>query len=108
MIFENMRILSLNAPWRVVKVNDTISDLQESINAGTWSVGIAVGSYLMVLKKTDYNILSYDEKERVIDQIREKFIDNNADFVINTMKELPDLLLHIDELIGLGKRPSTF
>ena len=54
MIFKNMENLGLSAPWRVVKVGDTLSDVKEGYHAGAWSIGIVEGSSQVGLTKEDF------------------------------------------------------
>src|SRR5699024_12829144 len=44
MIYRNMEALKLTAARKVVKVGDTIPDIEEATNAGVWSVGVIIGS----------------------------------------------------------------
>ena len=42
MIFRNIEALRITAPWKTVKVGDTMADIKEGINAGVWSVGVII------------------------------------------------------------------
>jgi phosphonoacetaldehyde hydrolase len=107
MIYRNMEALKLTASWKVVKVGDTISDIQEGTNAGVWSVGVSIGSSLMGLSSSEYNSLSDNEKETIITKTEEAFIQNGADFTIRTMAELPGLIEKINGLLLEGKRTGS-
>lgn len=107
MIFRNMEALKLSAPWKIVKVGDTASDIKEGINAGTWSVGVVIGSSQMGLSYEEFNNLSETEKNEVINNTEESFLALGADFTINTMEELPQLIERINKLICEGKRPNA-
>jgi phosphonoacetaldehyde hydrolase len=107
MIYRNMEALKLTASWKVVKVGDTISDIQEGTNAGVWSIGVSIGSSLMGLSSSEYNSLSDDEKETIIAKTEESFIQNGADFTIRTMAELPGLIEKINGLLLDDKRPGS-
>ncbi|MGE7758789.1 phosphonoacetaldehyde hydrolase [Peribacillus sp. NPDC097895] len=107
MIYRNMEELKLSASWKVVKVGDTISDMQEGVNAGVWSVGVIVGSSEMGLSLNEYTSLSEFDKEIVISKTANSFMQNGADFTIKTMSELPDIIERINSLISDGKRPRT-
>ena len=50
MIFENMRLLKLPAVRTVVKIGDTVSDIEEARAAGVWAVGVVDGSSVMGLR----------------------------------------------------------
>ncbi len=107
MIYRNMEALKLSAAWKVVKVGDTTSDIQEGVNAGVWSVGVITGSSEMGLSAEEFQALSKSDKERIISKTEETFLKNGADFTINTMNELPPLIEKINRLIANGKRPGT-
>ena len=107
MIFRNMEALKLSAAWKVVKIGDTASDIQEGINAGVWSVGVIVGSSQMGLTFTEFENLSEMEQFKVMKQTEQAFLDCGADFTIPTMRKLPQLIETIDSLIEQGKRPNA-
>ncbi|MFJ7511434.1 hypothetical protein ACIQW7_18445 [Peribacillus simplex] len=107
MIYRNMEELKLTASWKVVKVGDTISDMQEGVNAGVWSVGIIVGSSEMGLSMNEYTSLPERDKQNLISKTAETFIENGADFTIKTMEDLPELIDRINLLIAEGKRPRS-
>ncbi|GMQ59941.1 phosphonoacetaldehyde hydrolase [Vallitalea sediminicola] len=108
MIFRNMEILKLSAPWKVVKIGDTIADINEGVNAGVWSVGVIVGSSQMGLSNKEYEELEELEKIKKMNTVKKDYLKAGADFVINTLVELPLLLTEIDQLIEDDKRPHAF
>ncbi|MGE7905036.1 phosphonoacetaldehyde hydrolase [Peribacillus sp. NPDC094092] len=107
MIYRNMEELKLTASWKVVKVGDTISDMQEGVNAGVWSVGIIVGSSEMGLSLNEYTSLPERDKQNLISKAADTFMQNGADFTIKTIEELPELIDQINLLITEGKRPRS-
>jgi phosphonoacetaldehyde hydrolase len=107
MIFRNMEQLKLSAPWKVVKVGDTIADIQEGVNAGVWSVGVVIGSSEMGLSLTEYNALAQADQEAIIEKTARLFKEKGADFTIRTMYELPELIETITNHLSEGKRPHS-
>lgn len=105
MIFRNMEALRLTAPWTVVKVGDTLADIQEGLRAGVWTAGMVVGSSQMGLSRQEFNALDEPEKRRAIETAEQAFIQAGADFTIRTMPELPSLIDRINGFISKGKRP---
>lgn len=106
MVYHNMEELKLSASWKVIKVGDTTSDIKEGVSAGVWSVGVLIGSSEMGLSLEEFNALSDEEKKSIISKTAESFIQNGADFTIQSISELPQLIEKINSLIGEGKRPS--
>ena len=89
-----------------MKVGDTVSDIKEGVNAGVWSVGVIVGSSEMGLSLEEFTGLAQADKEAEITRVAQTFIENDADFTIKTMGELPQLIETINELIAIGKKPG--
>lgn len=106
MIFRNMEALRITAPWQIIKVGDTVADIQEGTNAGVWSVGVIVGSSQMGLTYDEYFNLSVIERNKVIRTTEEGFLAAGADFTIRTMKELPALIESINYFITTGRKPN--
>lgn len=107
MIYRNMEKLKLSAAWKTVKLGDTISDIKEGVNTGVWSVGVIVGSSEMGLSLEDYNGLKQDEKEALIFKTKQIFMQNGADFTIESMVELPQLIKVINERLLAENRPRS-
>ncbi|MDR3349221.1 MAG: phosphonoacetaldehyde hydrolase [Acidaminococcales bacterium] len=105
MIYRNMEKLRLAAPWRVIKVGDTASDIREGLQAAVWSVGVAAGSSEMGLGRAEFESLPEDGKKAALARTRELFASYGAHFTIETMKELPALIERIDGLLSQGQRP---
>jgi phosphonoacetaldehyde hydrolase len=107
MIYRNIEALKLSATWKVVKVGDTISDIKEGLNAGVWSVGVIIGSSEMGLSYQEFEELTKIKRNEVIKSVEQSFLEAGADFTINTMLELPELIKKINQLIGEGRKPNA-
>ena len=107
MIFRNIEALRLKAPHTVIKVGDTVADIQEGTNAAVWSVGVAIGSSQMGLGLGEYQLLSEAEKQKAVLAAESAFLSAGADFTIASMKELPDLVETINDLLQQGKKPGV-
>ncbi|WP_125587905.1 phosphonoacetaldehyde hydrolase [Companilactobacillus jidongensis] len=83
---------SINELQSVMKIGDTVVDIQEGKNAGVITVGIVEGSSLMGLSKTEYDRLTEDEKILKRRDVRKTFENEGADLIINNMSELPDVI----------------
>ena len=73
----------------VVKVGDTVSDIQEGRNAGVRSLGVLEGSSVMGMTQTAYEALSADEKQAALDRARPMFLETGADDVLLNIEQLP-------------------
>ena len=99
MIYRNMEKLKLSAARNVIKVGDTTSDIKEGVSAGVWSVGVIIGSSEMGLSQENSTGFR-EEKEEIIAKTEAAFKQHGADYTIQTMAELPQLIERINVLLG--------
>jgi phosphonoacetaldehyde hydrolase len=90
---ENLGIYPMNS---IVKIGDTVSDIEEGINAGMWSVGVVISSNEMGLTQNELSLLSTGEIEKRKLQVRETFMKAGADYVIDSLNETGDLIEKIN------------
>lgn len=95
MLFECMQQMNIYPPCTVVKVGDTVVDMLEGKNAGTWSVGILTGSNLLGLTQKEYDAMDPEELKKCKREVAEHYRKAGADIVIDSIIELPGA---IDEL----------
>ena len=69
MIHSAMKCFNISDPRSIVKVGDTKADVEEGKNAGCWTVAVLTGT-------------------QTVEYIKE----SNPDFIIESVKDLPDLL----------------
>jgi phosphonoacetaldehyde hydrolase len=89
MIFRVMEALDVYPPSSVVKVGDTIIDIEDGLNAGVWSVGVVDSSNLMGLTLEEFRALSEAEREDRRAKVREVYRKAGAHAVVNALAELP-------------------
>ncbi|WHY83501.1 phosphonoacetaldehyde hydrolase [Siminovitchia fortis] len=107
MIYQNAINLEVYPMKHVVKVGDTVSDIKEGINAGTWAVGILKGSSELGLKETELNALSPENLAYKMDQVSKKFKEAGAHYVIESIGELDKIIPKINKHLEIGvKRPT--
>ena len=97
MIYENMKLLGTWPPKSVIKVDDTVSGIEEGINAGCWTVGVyKYGNYVNLNSLDEANIINKNVLKHKEDASKNKLIASGADFVI------PDIsyLDHVVEIIN--------
>lgn len=93
MIQKNLENLNIRDPNQVIKLDDTIIGIEEGLNAGCITVGVARWSINMGIydisdsfKKKDYELKNNLKKSR------EVLESSGAHYVINTLDELPTLI----------------
>ena len=101
MIFRAMEALNVYPPSAVLKVGDTVIDIEDGRNAGAWSVGVIDGSSEMGLSEEEFAALNVADRDRRRAEVRERFRLAGADAVIHTLADLPGL---IDSLTNSSTR----
>ncbi|GIO22207.1 phosphonoacetaldehyde hydrolase [Oceanobacillus sp. J11TS1] len=97
MIYRNMEVLKLTAARHVVKVGDTVPDIEEALNAGVWSVAVVIGSSEMGVSEEEFDALSEVAQEELIARVEKTFMEQGADFTIRTLGELPGVIEEINQ-----------
>ncbi len=97
MIFRNMERLGVYPPSAVVKAGDTAADIREGKNAGVTSVGILRGSSEVGLTMSELEELPAEEVEERKQAARERFYLAGADYVLESVSELPAFVREIEK-----------
>lgn len=92
MIFENMKQLQVSDVHAVLKVGDTISDIQEGKAAGVLTVGILEGSSLMGLTQQEYERMDISKQQVLCQCLSDEYREAGADYILKNMRELPALI----------------
>ena len=91
MIFENMRRLGVSSVKNVLKIGDTVSDIQEGVNAGVWTAGVIEGSSALGLSEEAFRALPPEEREARCREAARRFREAGAHFVLRTLADAPRL-----------------
>jgi phosphonoacetaldehyde hydrolase len=92
MIFENAVRLQVYPLAGIVKIGDTVADIHEGLNAGTWSVGVVKTGNLIGLSKADLEALPKKELASRVESARRQLEKAAAHYVVDTMDELDAVL----------------
>jgi phosphonoacetaldehyde hydrolase len=89
----------------VVKVDDTAPGLQEGINAGCWTVGVAASGNALGWSWEEWVHASEDEREHALGDARASLRAAGAHEVINSVADLRAALSAIETRIAAGETP---
>lgn len=98
MIYRIMEQLNVFPPASVVKVGDTVADVQAGCSSGCWSIGVCDSSSLMGLSYSEFAALSDQERLERIQDTAQTFLAAGCHAVISSISELPELLDEINLL----------
>ncbi len=105
MIFRCMEALNVYPPAAVVKVGDTVIDIEDGRNAGCWSVGVIDSSNEMGLSEAEVNALPEAELSARREAIQERYRAARAHAAIADINKLPALLTELNAQLANGERP---
>jgi phosphonoacetaldehyde hydrolase len=105
MVYQNMMNLNVFPVEAVVKVGDTLIDIEEGLNAGTWTVGLSQTGNLLGLTEEEFNNLSNEEQVTALEKVEEQLYRAGAHYVIEGIWDLPIVLDEIEDRLANGERP---
>ena len=105
MCYMNCMRLGVHPLEAVVKVGDTVADVQEGINAGHWSVGVTRTSNALGLTAEEVAALPADVLHQREAEVGRAFLEAGAHNVITSVAELPTLVTAISHRLARGERP---
>lgn len=106
--FMAQRVMELLDVWPAaacVKVGDTVSDVEEGLNAGMWTVSLAVSGNEVGLSLTDWQALPAARRQTLREAAATRLARAGAHEVIDTLADLPAALDAIEAAIARGERP---
>ncbi len=92
MIFRIMEALDVYPPSAVVKIGDTVPDIEEGLNAGVWSIGVTRTGNEVGLTAEELAQLPEKDRQALLAAARRKLLDAGAHAVIDSVADLPALL----------------
>ncbi len=106
LIFECAKRLGVYPVKRIVKVDDTVVGIKAGCNAGTWTVGITRTGNLIGLSESDFMELPEAEQQKMLADAAQTMFDAGADFVLESVQEIPDLIQKINHQLNEGMLPG--
>jgi len=105
MTLKNMLELEVLNVQSVVKVDDTLTGIEEGLNACCWTVGVAISGNEVGLDLMDWEALSIEEQEAKRQTAYKRFHQSGAHYVIDTVADLPAVIDDINERLSAGEQP---
>jgi phosphonoacetaldehyde hydrolase len=106
MCFESARRLAVYPMEAVVKVDDTTVGVEEGLNAGMWTVGVAKSGNLVGMSQQEFTRLSAPEQQTRLTTAYHKLYAAGAHAVIDTVADLPAALDGISQRLAEGVVPQ--
>jgi phosphonoacetaldehyde hydrolase len=89
----------------VVKIGDTVVDVEEGLNGGMWSVGITATGNEVGLSAKEWLALPEDKRTRLRAAAEDKLLRAGAHYVCASLAEVLPILDDIDARLARGEKP---
>jgi phosphonoacetaldehyde hydrolase len=103
MCYQNAICLNVFPMQAMVKVGDTLVDIEEGLNAGMWTVGISLTGSLLGMTESQVNALSTEEREIARKRIETQLYQAGAHVVIDGIWDLPRAIHEIEYRLSEGQ-----
>jgi phosphonoacetaldehyde hydrolase len=105
MMYRTFADIGVWPPSSVVKVDDTGVGIEEGINAGTWTVGLAVSGNAVGLPLADWQALDTTKQDALRQIATTKLKASGAHYVIDSVADLLPVLDDIEAKLKQGIAP---
>ncbi len=105
MVFQSMEELGVYPPEAVVKIGDTIPDIDAGLNAGVWTIGVTRTGNMLGLTEEEEKALSADELRSRLDAAGERLYAAGAHFVLESFADCLPVIEEINRRLQDGQRP---
>ncbi len=105
MCFENAKRLGVYPMEAIVKIGDTVPDIEEGLNAGTWTIGVTVTGNEVGATLEEWNAMRPEERQAQRNRAQERLARAGAHYVIDSIADAPPVLDEINARLARGERP---
>jgi phosphonoacetaldehyde hydrolase len=105
MCYQNAINLVLYPMEAMVKIGDTVADIQKGLNAGMWSVGVTRSGNGLGLTEPEAASLPAKELHERLRTITARFFEAGAHYVVENISQCPEIIREINERLAAGERP---
>ena len=105
MVLRNMLELDISPVQSVVKVDDTLTGIEEGLNAGAWGIGLAISGNEVGVQLDEWNAFSEEVKQKHRDRIYPTMYQRGAHYVVDSIADLKPCLDDIEARMKRGDNP---
>jgi phosphonoacetaldehyde hydrolase len=105
MCLQNAINLGIDCVAACVKVDDTVPGVEEGLNAGMWSIGLAVSGNEVGLSLAEWQALPSGQQAALRERAYRRMLQSGAHYVVDTIADLMPCIDAIEARLGRGERP---
>ena len=99
---ENLGVYPMEAS---VKIGDTLPDVEEGLNAGMWTIGLAKSGNELGMNEQEIAALPADRLQARLERAYQRMAATGAHYVVDTIADVLPVIDRIQERIAAGERP---
>lgn len=107
LIYHNMEALGVYPAASVVKIGDTVADIEAGLSAGTWTIGLARTGNELGLTVEEVAALPAGELAQRLAPIRDKLYQAGAHYVVDALADVPAVIDEINGRLATGGVPGA-
>lgn len=105
MCLQNVIKLGVSAVQACVKIDDTIPGVEEGLNAGMWTVGLAVSGNEVGMSLDEWRALAKADQEAKRERAYTRMAQCGAHYVVDTIADIMPCIEDIQARIRRGETP---
>ena len=105
MLLRNLEQLRVYPPAAAVKVGDTLVDIDEGLNAGCWTIGVAASGNYVAHSREELEALDTDRRRELVLAADDLLRRRGAHYVVETIADILPCLDDIEARLAAGECP---
>ena len=105
MCYQNAMQMGIYPLDAIIKIGDTIPDIEEGLNAGMWTIGLAITGNLMGLSEAGVKSLAVNELETRLKDVSAQLYRAGAHYVVDGIGDCLPIIEDISVRLAHGERP---
>jgi phosphonoacetaldehyde hydrolase len=105
MCLQNAQSLGVYPMEACVKIGDTLPDIEEGLNAGMWTIGLAKSGNELGLNEAEIAVLSAEELQARLRRAYRRMAGAGAHYVVDTVADVLPVVDRIRQQLAGGERP---
>jgi len=105
MCLQNVMNLGVSPVAACVKIDDTRPGIEEGLNGGMWTIGLAISGNEIGLSLKDWSKVPKADQERMRQGAYTRMYQSGAHYVVDTIADILPCLDDIEARLARGERP---
>jgi phosphonoacetaldehyde hydrolase len=105
MCLQNVINLVVSPVEACVKIDDTRPGVEEGLNAGMWTIGLAISGNEVGMQLKDWKKLPKKEQQRLREGAYTRMYQSGAHYVVDTIADILPCLDDIEARLARGEKP---